>query len=51
VLRNQIYRGRPLDEREADEVLRHLGRLWGFHVRLESIDGQGRVESTREWRP
>jgi stage V sporulation protein R len=51
VLRNQIYRGRPLDEREADEVLRHLGRLWGFHVRLESIDSQGRVESTREWRP
>jgi stage V sporulation protein R len=51
VLRNQIYRGRELDEREADEVLRHLGRLWGFQVRLESVDNQGRVESTREWRP
>jgi len=51
VLRNQMYRGRPLDEREADEVLRHLGRLWGFQVRLESMDDQGRVESTREWRP
>lgn len=51
VLRNAIYRGRPLDEREADEVLRHLGRLWGFQVRLESIDDTGRVESTREWRP
>jgi stage V sporulation protein R len=51
VLRNQIYRGRELDEREADEVLRHLGRLWGFQVKLESVDDQGRVESTREWRP
>jgi stage V sporulation protein R len=51
VLRNQIYRGRELDEREADEVLRHLGRLWGFQVKLESVDEQGRVESTREWRP
>jgi stage V sporulation protein R len=51
VLRNQVYRGRPLEEREADEVLRHLGRLWGFQVKLESIDGKGRVESSREWRP
>jgi stage V sporulation protein R len=51
VLRNQIYRGRELDEREADEVLRHLGRLWGFQVKLESVDDQGRVDSTREWRP
>ena len=51
VLRSPIYRGRPLNEREADEVLRHLGRLWGFQVRLESIDEQGRVDSTREWRP
>ena len=29
-LRNQIFRGRPLAEDEANEVLRHLGRLWGF---------------------
>ncbi len=51
VLRSPIYRGRPLHEREADEVLRHLGRLWGFQVKLESIDEQGRVDGTREWRP
>jgi stage V sporulation protein R len=51
VLRNQLYRGRVLDEREADEVLRHLGRLWGFKVRLESVNTEGRVQGTREWRP
>jgi stage V sporulation protein R len=51
VLRNQLYRGRPLADTEADEVLRHLGRLWGFPVRLESVDAEGKVQGTREWRP
>jgi stage V sporulation protein R len=51
LLRNQIYRGRPLVEDEANEVLRHLGRLWGFPVRLEAIDVDGRVDGYREWRP
>ena len=50
VLRNQIYRGRPLADGEAEEVLRHLGRLWGFTVRLESVDADGKVQGTREWR-
>jgi stage V sporulation protein R len=51
VLRHQLYRGRPLADTEADEVLRHLGRLWGFPVRLESVDAEGTVQGTREWRP
>jgi len=51
VLRHQLYRGRPLADTEADEVLRHLGRLWGFPVRLESVDAEGAVQGTREWRP
>jgi stage V sporulation protein R len=51
VLRNQIYRGRPLADDEAEEVLRHLGRLWGFTVRLESVDNNGAVQGSREWRP
>jgi stage V sporulation protein R len=50
-LRNQIFRGRPLAEDEANEVLRHLGRLWGFPVRLEAVDAEGRVDGYREWRP
>jgi len=51
LLRNQIYRGRPLVDEEANEVLRHLGRLWGFPVRLEAVDAEGRVDGYREWRP
>lgn len=51
LLRNQIFRGRPLRDEEANEVLRHLGRLWGFPVRLEAIDADGRVDGYREWRP
>jgi stage V sporulation protein R len=51
LLRNQIYRGRPLADDEANEVLRHLGRLWGFPVRLEAIDAEGRVDGYRECRP
>jgi len=48
-LRHQRNRKRPLAE-EADEVLRHLARLWGFTVRLETSDETGRVESVAEVR-
>jgi len=41
-LRHYGYNRRPLAE-SADEVLRHIRRLWGFRVRLESVDEQGRV--------
>lgn len=50
-LRNQIFRGRPLNDDEGNEVMRHLGRLWGFPVRLEAVDADDRVEGYREWRP
>jgi len=36
-LRHRRHRGRSLAS-GADEVLRHAGRLWGYKVRLESID-------------
>jgi spore cortex formation protein SpoVR/YcgB (stage V sporulation) len=29
-------------------VLKHLHRLWGFTVRLESVDGNGKVELVGE---
>ena len=38
---------RPLHE-GAEEVLKHVARLWGFDVQLESIDGQGQV--SRRWK-
>jgi spore cortex formation protein SpoVR/YcgB (stage V sporulation) len=48
-LRHQRTRKRPLAE-EANEVLRHLSRLWGFTVRMETSDDTGRVESISEVR-
>jgi stage V sporulation protein R len=46
-LRHQQYRRRPLGD-SADRVMRHLARLWGFTVRLESVDDDGKVELTQE---
>jgi stage V sporulation protein R len=47
-----VLRGRPLAGDEADQVLKHLGRLWGFAVRLESVDGEGKsAGKTRECVP
>ncbi len=41
-LQHRRFRKRPLDT-EAEEVLKHLARLWGFTVRLETIDEDGDV--------
>ena len=45
-LRHSQYRDRPLAD-STIEVLRHVARLWGFGVTLESVDGAGAV--TRRW--
>ncbi len=37
-LRHQRSSGRPLDDHSANEVLRHLHRLWQFDVHLESVE-------------
>ena len=41
-LRHFRYNRRPLGE-TTNEMLKHLRRLWGFAVRLESVDEHGRV--------
>jgi spore cortex formation protein SpoVR/YcgB (stage V sporulation) len=46
-LRHYRYNRRPLGE-TAQEMLKHLRRLWGFTVRLESVDEQGRVQLVGE---
>ena len=38
-LRHQRHQGKPLGE-STDEMLRHLHRLWGFDIHLESVDGE-----------
>ncbi|HGX93479.1 MAG TPA: SpoVR family protein [Candidatus Tenderia sp.] len=46
-LRYEQHHRRPLS-RESDKVLKHLSRLWGFAVRIESVDEKGNVEVTHE---
>ncbi len=45
-LRHTQHNGRPLNE-GAEEVLKHVARLWGFGVNLESVDAGGQV--TKSW--
>ncbi|MDH4060947.1 MAG: SpoVR family protein [Aquincola sp.] len=45
-LRHTQHNSRPLDD-SAAEVLRHVARLWGFPVHLESVDADGDV--TQRW--
>ena len=46
-LRHYRYNRRPLGE-SIPEMLKHLRRLWGFTVRLEAVDEQGRVQPIGE---
>ncbi len=41
-LRHVQHQDRPLAD-TAQEVLRHVARLWGFGVHLESVDSRGEV--------
>jgi stage V sporulation protein R len=47
-LRHFQARNRPLVSEEAQEVLKHLSRLWGFPVRLETVGVGGNVTNTLE---
>lgn len=46
-LRHTQQGRRPLQE-SADEVLKHLARLWGFTVRIETVYEDNRVELSHE---
>ena len=41
-LRHTRHNDRPLDN-GAEEVVKHVAHLWGFRVRLESVDSHDRV--------
>ncbi|MNY64934.1 SpoVR family protein [compost metagenome] len=49
-LRHTRQQDRPLSD-DAQEVLKHVGRLWGFTVRLESVDRHGKVVQHWEVEP
>lgn len=44
-LRHTQFQRRPLNQ-QADEVLKHVTRLWGFDVHLETIAPDGKLIST-----
>jgi spore cortex formation protein SpoVR/YcgB (stage V sporulation) len=46
-LRHQAYLRRPLNG-DADEVIKHVARLWGFAVKMEVAHEDGRVEVLHE---
>ncbi|MDP3841411.1 MAG: SpoVR family protein [Oxalobacteraceae bacterium] len=46
-LRHAQFQRRPLNA-QAQEVLKHVARLWGFDVRLETVDPNGKIISTLE---
>jgi stage V sporulation protein R len=45
-LRHTQHNNRPLHD-SAQEVLKHVARLWGFGVQLDSVDNSGAV--TKHW--
>ena len=49
-LRHLQHNSRPLND-EVKEVLKHVGRLWGFTVRLESADARGKASKHWEVAP
>jgi len=42
-LRHTQHNDRPLND-GSQEVLKHVARLWGFGVHLESVDGEGAIK-------
>jgi stage V sporulation protein R len=46
-LRHTQFQRRPLNK-QTEEVLKHVARLWGFDVRLETVDPDGKVLATLE---
>ncbi|MFZ0789124.1 MAG: SpoVR family protein [Chromatiaceae bacterium] len=46
-LRHFRHNRRPLAD-STEEMLRHIRRLWGFTVRLESVDENGRIQLVGE---
>ncbi len=39
-LQHTVREGIPLAEKSRDEVLAHVGRLWGYDVRLDGVDAE-----------
>ncbi len=40
-----MVNGRPLEPKSATEVLKHVSHLWGYRVRMESLDYEGKIRA------
>jgi spore cortex formation protein SpoVR/YcgB (stage V sporulation) len=47
-LRHYMHNRRPLGE-STQEMLRHIARLWGYTVRIESVDQDGESQMAGAW--
>lgn len=45
-LRHYMYNNISLDENSAMEVLRHLHRLWGYNVMIDSVDSDSKIQKS-----
>jgi stage V sporulation protein R len=45
-LRHIQRNNRPLEQKDLQEVMKHLYKLWGFTVKLETVNDQGTVLAT-----
>lgn len=48
LLRHYVHDHRPMEEASTPEVLKHIHRLWGFDIKLESLD-EDSVSKTYYW--
>nr|MDT0251643.1 SpoVR family protein [Endozoicomonas sp.] len=47
-LRHYMHKGRPLEDDSTNEIIKHVRRLWGFEVKLESVDDENIVQYSFE---
>lgn len=47
-LRHYMTNQRPLDQDDTTEVLKHMHRLWGFDVKMESVDEKDKIRTCYE---
>lgn len=47
-LRHYMHKGRPLEDDSTNEIIKHVRRLWGFDVNLESVDEENVVQYSFE---
>ncbi|OED41770.1 SpoVR family protein [Endozoicomonas sp. (ex Bugula neritina AB1)] len=45
-LRHYMHQNRPMDADSTNEILKHVRRLWGFDVKMESVNVEDEVKDT-----